>query len=367
MDFALVDHHCHAVARGTLTRAEFEAFLTESDCPPPDGCSAFDSLLGVAVRRWCGPVLDLEAGAEPDAYIRRRAELGGEGANRRLLTAAHFDALLIDTGLDSDRLLAGNELGRLAGSRAYEVVRLESVAEDVAARGTGSGDFAAVFSAELHRRAAGAVAIKSVVAYRHGLNFDPGRPSRAEVARAASGWLARGGGRLDDPVLLRHLLWEGIDMGLPLQLHTGFGDPDLDLHRCDPSLLTGFLRACADAGPSVLLLHCYPYHRQAAYLANVYPHVYLDIGLAVPHVGHRAPTILAEALELAPFHKLLFSSDAYGLAELYHVAATVFRAALTEVLDPLGLAAAERTRIAGMIGTGNASRVYQLPCTAADI
>jgi uncharacterized protein len=366
VDVGLVDHHCHGVARGTLTRAELEAFLTESDRPPPKGCSAFDSLLGVAVRRWCGPALDLDGGAEPAAYVRQRAELGGEGANRRLLAAARLDALLVDTGLDSDALLGRDELGRLAGAPTYEVVRLESVAEDVAARGAGAGEFAAAFAEELHRRAARAVAVKSVVAYRHGLDLDPRAPSPAEVERAAGGWLARGAGHLDEPVLLRHLLWQGLATGLPLQLHTGLGDTDEDLHRCDPTLLTDFLRLCTDLGPPVLLLHCYPYHRQAGYLARVFPHVYLDVGLAIPHVGHRATTVLAEALELAPFHKLLFSSDAYGLAELYLVAATAFRAALAEILEPLGLPTAERDRIAALIGSGNAGRVYRLPGILAD-
>jgi hypothetical protein len=107
-----------------------------------------------------------------------------------------------------------------------------------------------------------------------------------------------------------------------------------------------------------MLLHTYPYHRQAAYLANVFPHVYLDVGLAIPHVGLRAPAVLAEALELAPFHKLLFSSDAYGAAELYLVAAIAFRAALDEVLPALGLDGAERERVAALIGSGNARRVY---------
>ena len=361
MDVALVDHHCHAVARDTLTRPEFEAFLTESDRPPPEGCSRFDSMLGVAVLRWCGPLLDLDAPADPAAYVQRRAELGGEEANRRLLGAAGLRGLLVDTGLDRNDLLGREELGRLAGADTHEVVRLESVAEDVAVNGTSAEGFAAGFAAELARRVSRAVALKSIVAYRHGLDFDPRAPSRTAVARAAGAWLARGGGRLDEPVLLRHLLWEAVATGLPLQLHTGFGDPDLELHRCDPSLLTGFLRACAGTGARVMLLHCYPYHRHAGYLANVFPHVYLDIGLAVPHVGHRALTVLAETLELAPFHKLLFSSDAYGLAELYCVAASTFRAALTEVLPALGVAASERDRIATMIGAGNAARVYGLP------
>jgi predicted TIM-barrel fold metal-dependent hydrolase len=353
----LVDHHCHGVARGELDRAGLEAFLTESDRPPPPGCSAFDTSLGVAVRRWCAPVLDLPAGAEPADYVERRADLGPEEANARLLRASRLEALIVDTGLDSDELLTRDELARLSGSPAHEVVRLEWVAEEVAEGGVDAGGFAEAFAARLQARCAGAVGVKSVVAYRFGLDLDPAPPSPEEVTRAAGEWLARGGGRLDHPALLRHLLWQGVDTGLPLQLHTGFGDPDEDLARCDPALLTGFLRACAGAGTPVMLLHCYPYHRNAAYLANVFPNVYMDVGLGIPHVGHRAASVLAEALELCPFHKLLFSSDAYGLAELYLVAASAFREALPEVLAPLG---ADRGRVAALLGRENARRVYGL-------
>jgi len=146
--------------------------------------------------------------------------------------------------------------------------------------------------------------------------------------------------------------------GLPLQVHTGLGDPDEYLARCGPALLAGFLRACAGAGAPVLLLRCYPYHRQAAYLANVLPHVYLDVGLAIPHVGARASAILEDALELAPFHKLLYSSDAYGLAEHCLVAAAAFRDALSEVLRALDVPRAERDRIANLICAENARRVH---------
>jgi predicted TIM-barrel fold metal-dependent hydrolase len=148
---------------------------------------------------------------------------------------------------------------------------------------------------------------------------------------------------------------------MPVQLHTGFGDPDEDLRRCDPVLLTEFLRACEASGASILLLHCYPYHRQAAYLANVLPHVYFDLGLTIPYVGSRAAAVLAEALELGPFHKLLYSSDAYGLSELFLAGAAAFREALDEVLTALGLTGSDRDRIADMIGRGNARRVYGLP------
>jgi uncharacterized protein len=357
----LIDHHCHAVARDPLDRAALGSFLTESDRPPPAGCTTFDSLLGIAVRQRCAPVLDLAAGADPDEYVARRAELGGEAANRRLLGAAGLEALLVDTGLAGENLLGLDELGAISDATVHEIVRLEAVAEDLAASGVGAAEFEGAFGEALRERAAGAAAVKSIIAYRHGLDFDPRPPSSAEVVKAAGRWLTGGRARVHDEVLLRHLVWEGLATGLPLQLHTGFGDPDEDLARCDPALLTGFLRACADTGPPVMLLHCYPYHRHAAYLAAVMPHVYIDVGLAIPHVGARGAAVLAETLELAPFHKLLYSSDAYGLAELYLLAAVSFRESLTEVLEGLGIGGTERDRIAAMIGSGNARRVYGLP------
>ena len=332
MDAPLVDHHCHVVARGPLDRAGLESFLTESDRPPPPGCTAFDSLLGVEVRRRCAPVLGLAVGADPDDYVARRAELGGEEANRRLLTAAGIEVLLVDTGLGGDDLLGLDELARLSGARTHEVVRLESVAEEVAAGGVGAAEFESEFGSALRARAADAVAVKSIMAYRHGLDFDPRPPSTAEVVKAAGRWLA-GGGRVRDEVLLRHMLWEGRATGLPLQLHTGFGDPDVDLARSDPALLTEFLRASRrrSAGAAAPLLSVPP--PRAPTLSSVFPHVHLDVGLAIPHVGSRAGAVLAETLELAPFHKLLYSSDAYGLAELYLLGALGFRDAVDQVLE----------------------------------
>ena len=42
--------------------------------------------------------------------------------------------------------------------------------------------------------------------------------------------------------MLAHVLHAAIDVAarrhLPLQVHTGFGDTDLTLHRCDPSVFT---------------------------------------------------------------------------------------------------------------------------------
>ncbi|MEJ1199661.1 MULTISPECIES: amidohydrolase family protein [unclassified Streptomyces] len=360
----LVDHHCHGAVTTGLDRAGFESLLTEGE--PWAGVSPFDSPVGVAVRRHCAPLLDLPRHAPPDVYLARRAELGADEVNRRFLRAAGTGVFCVDTGYAPHQVTAPAELARAAGATAYEVVRLEAVAEAVAAGGVEPDAYAAAFRTAAWEavRRPGVVGVKSVAAYRTGFDLDPARPSPAEVTEAARHWLARGG-RLDDPVLVRHLLWTAVDLGRPLQLHTGFGDSDIRMHRVDPTHLTDWLHLTAGTIP-VLLLHCWPYQRQAAYLSAVFERVYLDVGLTLHHVGPaRAGAILAEALEITPFRKLLYSSDAYGVAEFHHLGALAFRQGLAGLLqervDADELALPDALRIARWAGRDNARRVYRLP------
>ena len=204
------------------------------------------------------------------------------------------------------------------------------------------------------------------------------------MTEAAGRWLGSaggqpGGGRRADPgraggqpgpaarrrrLLHRFLIWCGADLGLPLQFHVGYGDRDVDLHRCNPLLLTGLLRALEPTGTPVMLLHNYPYHREAGYLAQVFPHVYVDAGLATHNLGHRATALIAEMLELCPFGKFLYSSDGFGLPELHYLGAVLFRRGLSDFLRA-GLGdgawtADDAERIARMAGRWNARRVYGL-------
>ncbi|MFG3285629.1 amidohydrolase family protein [Streptomyces sp. NPDC048111] len=365
----LVDHHCHGVLRSDPGDGAFEAFLTESDAPAAAGTSFFDTQLGFAVRRWCPPLLGLEPHCPPERYLARRRELGAEEANRLLLSASGIGTYLVDTGLPGD-LTGPAELARLGSAAAREIVRLEHLAERTAER-AGAGaqaldpdKFLALLAEAVGAAARGAAGFKSVAGYRYGLDLVPEPPGPAELREATAGWLAAGAGRITSPVLLRHLLWSAADTGLPLQIHTGFGDPDLRLHRCDPLLLTDFVRAVRPTGCRLVLLHGYPYHRNAGYLAHVYPHVYADVGLSLAHTGTRAQAVLAEFLELAPFGKLLFSTDAYGLAELYVVGARLYREALDRLLNSWTGSGAwsgeDARRVAELISAGNAERVYGL-------
>jgi predicted TIM-barrel fold metal-dependent hydrolase len=352
-----------------VTAEVFEDLGTESDAPQPAGFTAFDSPLGVAIRAECAPLLGLPRHAEPADYLTARADLGTEEVSRRLLSATGISRYIVETGLQSDDLTSPKETAAFGAGAHSEVVRLEVVAEQLAAGGVGAAEFGARFAERLAAAASQAVGFKSVIAYRFGLDFDPARPTDAEVAQAAGEWLSAGPGtggrwRLNHPVLLRAVLWTAVDLGKPLQFHVGYGDCDIVLHRCDPTKMTAFLQATVGTGCSVTLLHCYPFIREAGYLAQVYPHVYLDTGAAVHFTGASSRALIAQSLEVAPFAKLLFSSDAYGLPELYYCGALLWRRGIGAILggwvERDEISGADAARYLHAIGHGNAERVYGL-------
>jgi hypothetical protein len=351
------------VLRSDVSAADLIALLDEGE-------GTLDSLAGLSFLRWCPPVLDLDPGVSLPGYIARRAELGVAEVTRRFLGRAWLGEMFVDTGFHGARLLTPAEMGELAGAQAREVVRLEALAEQVAAGGVTAKGFPDAFRTALSDRATdpSVVAVKSIAAYRTGLDLAPARPTDSEVSVAAGAWLAAGGTRVAHETLQRFLIWCGADLGLPVQFHVGYGDRDVDLHRCDPLLLTALLRALEPSGVPVMLLHNYPFHRNAGYLAQVFPHVYADAGLATHNLGRRAIGLLAECLELIPFRKFLYSSDAFALPELYYLGALWFRRALSAFLSD-GIEADEWThadaeRITRLICAENAERAYRLGPTS---
>ena len=355
----LVDQHCHGIFTRDLSASDFAAGLTEA--PDPGGRDPWRSMLGLAVRRWCAPVLDLPEHTTPDEYLARRAELGWREATTRLMRAAGVAHWFVDTGYGGDT--TPGELAELGDGDGHEVVRIEQVAESVAKSGADSPvALLDGIRAGLRDRAAGAVAFKSVIAYRSGLALPADPPSHVAVRAAADDWLRSGNARLHNHVLHAWLVHEaarvGAELGLPLQFHTGFGDPDLHLRDADPLLLTDFVRTTP---ADVVLLHCWPFHRNAAYLAHAFGHVWVDLGLTLGFVGERARAVLAETLELAPFESLLYSSDGCDLPERHHVGAVLWRHHLGRLLDEWladgAITRRDAERLAEDFGAGNARRL----------
>ena len=169
-------------------------------------------------------------------------------------------------------------------------------------------------------------------------------------------------GRLTSKPLLDYLLLTAAEWAaahqLPLHLHTGFGDRDLDLRLADPLHLRPLLERGLEA--RLVLLHAsYPYTRHAAYLASVYPNVYVDLSLVSPLLAGPALTrALEDLLGQAPVTRLLYGSDAWGIPDWLWLAARATRRALAEALA--WLPAAEQTWTAQRILHDNAAELYSL-------
>ncbi|HEY7052750.1 MAG TPA: amidohydrolase family protein [Mycobacterium sp.] len=353
----LVDHHVHGCWIADGDRSRFENALNEANTEPV-AYNGFDSQLGFGVRAHCAPLLGLPRHADADTYWARRAQRTEFDVAQLFLGAAGVSDWLVDTGLP-DGVADVETMGALSAGRVHEVVRLEQIAEHAVAD---SRDYAEAFDDLLARRAGSAVATKSILAYRDGFDGDLSEPTKSEVADAAGRWRDGGGGRLTDRVLLRFGLHRALALGKPLQLHVGLGDRDCDLHKTNPLLLLDFLRASGDT--PVMLLHNYPYEREAGYLAQAFNNVYVDGGLSINHVGARARGVIARLLELAPFDKVVYSSDGYGPPELHYLGARLWRNGIRDVL--MGFTEADEwserdaIRVAEMIAFRNAARVYGL-------
>jgi uncharacterized protein len=301
---------------------------------------------GVTYRRAIA-VLAEHFGCEPTeraVYERRLATDPGEYA-ASLLRATNTELLLVDEGFPpADVATSPQELGELAGCEARPVMRIEQVAESL-----GVQALDALQGAVAGARARGYVALKTIAAYRGGLDLDALSPAPPDTARLV-GAPVRG-------VLLAALeANEATGDPLPVQVHTGFGDSDLLLPSARPSLLKPLIERFRHT--TFVLLHCYPFVREAGWLAHVYGNVFFDLSLTIPHVA-RPAAALYEALELAPVSKLLYASDASRTPELYLLAARWWREALGEALPAL-LPEPDAARAARMILRENALAVYRL-------
>lgn len=365
---ALVDHHVHSVFEHEPTEAAFELALTEAALPPAPPARTFDSPLGFAVRGQCAEVLGLAPFVTPEEYLRARRVLGAEEVNRRFLRASGSARLVVDGGYATSGLLPEADLAALSGATVHPILRLETTAEDWITR-TDQVSVTALRET-LCAAARTAVGFKTIAAYRCGLALPAQPPDETEVQQALLRWAdqireQRQPARLLDPVIIRELIWWALVEGRrPLQVHTGLGDPDLRLDQADPLLLQPLLARATPTGTPVVLLHCYPFQRHAGYLASVFPHVYLDVGLSLNHAATASVRVVGESMELAPFGKILYSSDAYGLAELVYLGARQWRSAtaavLAENMDLHGWPLQECLRVADLIGHRTAATLYCL-------
>jgi uncharacterized protein len=353
---AFLDHHCHPlIADWTHVSGKqpgWRRCFTEGHTDVP-------SLIGYRRFRAALAAL-LGCSAEEHALTRHRDQriaADPAGYLRLLADDAGISAWCVDIGYPRgsiDRSVLVESTAR----PAYLIVRLETLLEQELAAGVEG--IADRFEARLEEQVKeGAVAFKSIAAYRSGLDLPTPTAGAVRLAAADPDQAVR----VTDEALVALAVQLGMAVAgrhdLPVQFHTGFGDPDLFLPAADPALLTPMLRT---ANCPVVLLHGWPYLRQAAYLASVYPNVYADLSLTLPVLEPVADRLLAEVLSACPVTRVLAASDGHSYPEMYWWGAVVWRRALAKLEDDDLLEPADTAAILG----GTSRSLYSLD-TGADV
>jgi uncharacterized protein len=210
----------------------------------------------------------------------------------------------------------------------------------------------------------GAVGFKTIAAYRTGLRIDPTVTMDDAEASLADhrGTPVRRRGKACRDLVLRRALGVAADLGLPFQVHTGFGDSDIRLSESDPLLLEELLRTPEGSAATLVLIHgAYPWHEQLAYLAMVTPNVHAEISLHQLFSPMTTADRLLRLLDLAPATKVLLGTDGHAEPELFWFGAEMLREAWHAVAGRLREAGARARWVDGVesaIFEGNARRLY---------
>ena len=220
-------------------------------------------------------------------------------------------------------------------------------------------------------RSGGYLALKSIAAYRTGLDIrewprEEAEESFHEYRRFAGAAPAR---LVHKPLLdtLLHVAFAQVArQEVPVQFHVGYGDADTDLLLSNPLYLRPVLQRPDYRGLPVVLLHeCYPYTRQGGYLAAVYENVYLELSYGIPPLGYgEMLSFTRQALGVAPTSKLVYSSDGIGVPELHWISAIDGRRAIGQALGEMvahgELSLPEAEAAGESIIRDNATRLYRL-------
>ncbi|HLZ31656.1 MAG TPA: amidohydrolase family protein [Chloroflexota bacterium] len=381
-DIPVVDNHVHPWRATTR-------YLTAEQLA---GCPAFSEGVVESVRKPYLPAAELE----PALRLFRETSLGsayllGELARflgveskwetvaaarnaaaaadyrawtARLFADAAIDALLVDEGGAQPRITL-DELGAYVPARLRRVARSDNFIRDLLPQTATWAEFFQRYQQELQNAIDdGAIAFKSVIAYRTGLDVEPVSEDAARQNFEASRTAPELAQKTFRDFLLCHTMDVARERGLWLHIHAGVGDPDIVYQRANPALLYPLLHSERFRTNRVVLVHGgWPWVGEAAAMVAILPNVYLDVSegtlFGMPNVRQR----MLEALEACPYSKILYGADG-SIPEALWITARRYKHVLGRVLAELvdeGFCTQEGSyQVGQMILHDNAARLYEL-------
>ncbi|KAK4583073.1 hypothetical protein RGQ29_026022 [Quercus rubra] len=257
--------------------------------------------------------------------------------------AARISAILVDDGIEFDKK-HDIEWHKSFAPVVGRILRIEHLAEKILDQELPNGGawtldtFTKTYLEKLKSVANQIFGLKSIAAYRSGLEINT-NVTRKDAEEGLSEILSAGKPtRIMNKSFIDYVFTRSLEVALcfdlPVQIHTGFGDKDLDMRLSNPLHLRTLLEDKRFSKCRIVLLHAsYPFSKEASYLASVYSQVYLDFGLAVPKLSvHGMISSVKELLELAPIKKVMFSTDGYAFPETFYLGAKQAREVVFSVL-----------------------------------
>ncbi len=367
----VVDHHSHPLRREQpSTPQEWLGYFTESSDPEQVLQHVPHTLFFQYAVQSLAELLSCEA--NPEAVLKARDGLGSRGWAELLIRDANIKTMLMDYGFRGQESYTHPEMQAILPCRIEPILRLETLAQELVLTSETFDQFIDAYVAEVEKaRADGYVGLKSIIAYRTGLDIH--KWPRDEVVSAFTqvkeqsrrdGKARLASAPVNDLLVIRAL--EIADrQEMPFQFHTGFGDADVDLRLANPLCFRPWLQSGKFAHVPWVILHMgYPYLRESAYLASIYANIFVDLSLAIPFALSEAQPMLFQLLGLAPTSKLLYASDGFSVPELFWLGAKACRNALGQVLEQLVadciLTSAQSLASAEQILYRNSEKLYNL-------
>lgn len=201
---------------------------------------------------------------------------------------------------------------------------------------------------------------KSIIAYRTGLKVLCSEElAREDFVKDIREWYGRRAKGFRDYLFCR-TMEIAKELNVPFQVHTGAGDRDIKLELSRPSYLTELVRRYE--GKIVFVHAGFPYHRETAWMSYLFPSVYFDVSQVFPFATLAGYDVLREVLQVAPFNKVMYGSDAFNVPEIAWLSAHIFRESLNKVIEEMiewrVISEEEAKEISDMLMHKNAEKVY---------
>lgn len=378
MDYPVIDNHCHPFPVGRMPQ-ELERMWTLSlnHIPKKDiHESVFFQMMLRKMREYHGFDRDMPL-TEVMTRCHQKYLEDTQGYTANLWQDAHLIMIIGDIGsgvVKNPKRLTSEEIVEFEtvnqSIEVGKINRIEFFTEDIIAEGVSFNDFTDCFLERAQNKivSEGLIALKSIIAYRTGLEVVP-RPIR-DVRTAYEAFVKNEHDRTSEKIVRDYVFLTAAklcaDLDIPLQVHAGAGDsPVCDLRLHDPILLYQGINDPRTRDTRIILLHAsYPIVEHASYLASHYPNIYLDVSSMVPYLAHAAEDKLRTLLEMAPFSKLLYGSDGSATPDFLWYGAKFFKHVLEKTLNDF----IEREYIdddfarhaASLVLSENVKRIYKL-------